>query len=296
MFRHIPMKWCVLVFFLTLSGAAQKDVGPRYAVGVAPVFDASGDPWGEDMAAHVTLMMFDELRSQSVFPVMISPGGVYNPLDEDWIREYGKEAGVDVVLVTTLQRSDRPRSGDWTLKMESFLLEVNGSGRSTPTVYTQSTNRRNLYQEFGAVGMGGIPSRAFEKQPIGKIARHFAEGAAKYAQGNVNGVSRAGTAPTLPASGSCEVAIRVKYPNKSESQAYQLVVNDREESLWVKQGVARVQTKSGVLVMQVKTQDAPYKLPVQSVYQMSTVMDCARPEKNLTLSIGPAGEGLLAWQ
>ena len=146
MSRNISRKLCLWILWLPLAAAAQKAAGPQYTVGVAPVFDASGDPWGEEMASHVTMLTFEELRSQAISPVLISPGGVYNPLDEDWIREYGRSAGVDVVLVTTLQRSDRPHNGDWTLKMETFLLDVNGSGRSTPAVHTQSTNRRNVYQ------------------------------------------------------------------------------------------------------------------------------------------------------
>jgi hypothetical protein len=287
---------CLVSLLFSLAAFAQKTPPSRVSLGIAPVFDASGDPWGEDLAAHITFMMFDELRNQSVYPVLINPGGVYNPMDEDWIREYGKQSGVDAVLVTTLQRSQRPREGDWTLKVEALVIEVNGSGRSPSQLFTQSINRRNLYERFGVVDSGGLPGRAYEKQPLGKYAKRFAESAARYALANLAGVVRAGSVPAIPTGGPCEVAIRVKYPNKSESQAYQLVVNDREESLWIKQGVARVQVKGGVMLMLAKMQDAPYRLPVQNVYQATTLVDCSQARRDLTLEIGPAGEGLLVWQ
>ena len=38
------------------------------------------------------------------------------------------------------------------------------------------------------------------------------------------------------------------------------------------------------------------RTPVQDLYQANTILDCARPERQLMLDIGPVGDALLHWR
>ncbi len=62
------------------------------------------------------------------------------------------------------------------------------------------------------------------------------------------------------------------------------------------EGVFNTQLRTGPLIVHVKVNDAPYKLPVQHLYQANTYLDCAQPEKVLVLEIGSAGDALLQWR
>jgi len=89
----------------------------------------------------------------------------------------------------------------------------------------------------------------------------------------------------------------VAYKTKNAiSKSYGVVVNGREESLTMKEGVVPLSgVKDGPVVVHVSVNDAPYKLPVQRLYQANDVVSCASQPKALVLEIGPAGEGLLKW-
>ncbi|MGH9601716.1 MAG: hypothetical protein ACRD24_04935, partial [Terriglobales bacterium] len=99
------------------------------------------------------------------------------------------------------------------------------------------------------------------------------------------------------AKGSCSIQFRVLYVHKkAASKAYQVTLNEREESLGIQDGVAQTSLPNGPVLVQVTVADAPYRLPVQRVYQANTFLDCSRPERTLALEIGGGGEAFLRWK
>ena len=70
---------------LVASAQAQQ----RIAIGIAPTYDAGGDDFGEAVVQHLTLYMYQNLMGNKQFaPSLLSPGGVYTPLDTSWLSEY----------------------------------------------------------------------------------------------------------------------------------------------------------------------------------------------------------------
>ena len=287
-------KLIVLFVCLALSNTAMAQ--GRAKVGVMPVFDASGDVAGEILTQHLTTQLFETMRESSSFePVLLSPGGVYSPTDKEWAIDFGKQAGVDAVLMSTLQPSNRPKKGDWTIRVETELVDL-ASGKSFPAqMHSEFVKRGYLNGIEGVSYTFGAASRPFEKQELGKKARNLADSIKSYVQANVPQVAVKSVAVAGSKGSSCHVDFNVEYPNQSSSFAYSLIVNKRDETLFIKEGVAALELENGPVVVQMKLDDAPYKLPVQRLYQVSTQADCAQPKAALTMHIGPAGEALLHW-
>lgn len=284
-----------LVMLLALSAGAQQKI----AVGIMPVFDASGDLAGELLSQHLTVAIYDELRGSNVEPVLLAPGAVFLPTDKEWAIEYGRQAGVNAVLVSALQPSNRPKKGDWTIRVQTELIDVATGNSSPSTMHTEQVGRVHLnFIDSGMVDVTGsqvAASRPFEKQELGKKSRKLGESIRAYTVSASAAVK--GTAPLHATGGArCKTDFRIAYPNQANSFAYSLIVNKRDETLFIKDGVASFELPSGPVLLQVKLQDAPYKLPVHRQYQVSTYADCSKPARTLTMTIGPAGEALLSWQ
>lgn len=292
-----PMKLKTLVVLVGLLATLPAQAQKKAIVGIMPVFDASGDVAGEILTQHLTTLIYDAMRDSSVEPVLLSPGGVYTPTDKEWVLDFGKQSGVDAVLISTLQPSNRPKKGDWTIRVETELVDVS-SGTSSPSVmHSEFVNRTYLNGVEGVTFFVGMTSRPFEKQELGKKAKHLAESIRGYVQANAARIPTKAAMTSSAAKGSsCHADFRIEYPNKSNSFAYSLIANRRDETLFIKEGVASLDVKSGPVVLQLKLGDAPYKLPVQRLYQVSTQADCSKPTQSLTMKIGPAGEALLLWQ
>src|SRR5262249_3174249 len=54
--------------------------------------------------------------------------------------------------------------------------------------------------------------------------------------------------------------------------------------------------KSGPMFLQISVADAPYRMTVQDLYQANTMLDCSKPERQLSLDLGPVGDGMLHWK
>jgi hypothetical protein len=297
----------VLLFFVMNSGLTQTPAtGKKMLVGVLPVFDASGDVYSEVLTQHMTFMLFKELQGPNIQPELLNPGGAYTPLDSDLIREFGKMAGVDAVVFTTLQATDKPRNGKWTLHVESQVMDIKSGRLSEAAKHSQEIESRDTKIETfyvspwsaflpGVGGTGG--SRPFEKQPIGKKTRDLARLVSAASTSDILNLTNTYSASPLPANpGKCEVKFNIAYTaRKTISKAYELVANDQEQSLWIKDGYVRFTASGGILFFHFRLQDAPYRMPVQHVYHVSTFLDCNRPENNLTFEIGPSGEGFVRW-
>jgi hypothetical protein len=261
------------------------------------VYDASGDSFGEAFVQNLTLMIFEELRDTNVEPVLLNPGGAYSPDGVEWIADYAQRLRVDAALITVLQRSDRPKHGDWSLRVESQLYLMRSSRRGLPTLHAQTMQKRDIQR--GLESGGYSPSRPFEKQPLGKAARRFARSIKDTVVAEARAIPPDGPPLAKVHSGrdSCTVSFRISYSApKAASKSYTLLVNDREESLGIKDGVANLDLASGPIVVQATVNDAPYKLPVEGVYIANTRLDCRQPERILILEIGPAGEAFLTWR
>lgn len=275
----------------------------RAYIGVLPVFDASGEMHGELFCRHLTWMIYDELRKSSlnVEPMLLNPGGVYNPISPDWYLDYSKTAGVDGVIVATLQTADKPKKGTYgTLKVDMQLVRVS-DGHASST-YTSSAQIEKRYLDDVEMEHQGLffstgSSRPYEKQPIGKVARSMAQDIVRQALAAANILIDRRSAPAVVShTGTCPVDFRFNYTSKKAiSKVFTLIINDRELSLTAKDGIVNTDLPAGPVIVQGAVNDAPYKLPVQHWYQANTYLDCDQAKKDLALDIGPAGEAYLDW-
>src|SRR5206468_3409440 len=141
-------------------------------------------------------------------------------------------------------------------------------------------------------------SRRFDKQPLGKRSTSFAKSVKQLVSETVPRMGLMGTAPELPTSrASCEINFHVAYVDKKAiSKSYGLIINGKEESLWIKEGISTETVPSGPLMVVANVADAPYRLPIQHVYAGNTFADCDKKERTLAFEIGPAGEAFLRWR
>jgi hypothetical protein len=295
---------------------AQENAGKR-VIGIMPVFDTSGDSFGQQFGQNLTAMVYEKLENAPFQVVLLNPGGLYSPLIPESMLEYAQSAAVDTVLVITLQPTDKPQKGDFILHVEAKLMDAQNAKEMAPSNYsakvshndalldaakggldfgssTSNTVRqtRNLYSAMARTN----GSRPFEKQPLGKVALSMADSIRNQVLSQVQ-VAK-GEAAQAPKGGACTITVRVQYlARKAVSKAFDIIVNGESQSLWTKDGVTTLENmKSGPLFLQVSVADPPYRTPVQDLYQANTVLDCAHPERQLSVDIGPVGDALLHWR
>jgi hypothetical protein len=314
-FARIFLACSLLVCFCGRTEAQSS--GGKRIIGIMPVFDISGDAFGQQFAQNLTAMIYEKLDGAPFEVVLLNPGGLYSPLIPESLPEYAQAAGVDTVLVTTLQQTDKPQKGDFILHVEAKLMDVQTLKETTPSDYSakvshndalldvakggmdygSSTNNtmrngRNLYAAM--VRTNG--SRPFEKQPLGKAALGMADGIHLQLLSQVQVAKGEGVTPVK--GGACTITVKVAYvAKKATSRAYDIIVNGESQSLWTKDGVTTLENfKSGPVFLQLSVADPPYRMPVQELYQANTVLDCSKPEHQLSLDIGPVGDALLHWR
>jgi len=301
------LRFAVICTFLLapLAGFSQTPATPKVSIGILPVYDASGEDYGEIFTQNMTHMLFTAFQKGDMQPILLNPGGAYTPLDTDLIKEYAGMSGVDAVVFSTMEMPVKPKRGDYTIKVSAQVMDVKTGKLSDPFEYAESIDRRNAIVEGGysgfmhSMGWATTASRRFDKQPLGKIADAMANDMRNDATRAIPMLGTQGTFVTPAISDSeCDVSFRVAYPDKrSISKSYGLIVNGKEESLWLKEGVASISMKSGPALIFVNVNDAPYRLPVQHMYEANTFVDCTRPSpQSLALEIGGAGEAVLKWK
>src|SRR5947209_20221997 len=99
------MKNQLLLFVMTIafvcgvtgSSAQAPATSKRISIGVMPVFDATGETYGDLVTQHMTQMLFEDLQGTQMQPVLLNPGGAYTPLDPDLIKEFAQMSSVDAV-------------------------------------------------------------------------------------------------------------------------------------------------------------------------------------------------------
>jgi len=300
----------IAIAFLLCSGIVQAQ--DKRVVGVMPIFDGSGDPFGQQFAQNLTAMIYDRLVGAPFQVVMLNPGGLYNPLLPD-TQDYVQSSGVTTVVVAMLKPTDKPQKGDYILHLESKIQDVSGKDLNVSN-YSGKISHNDALLDAAKIGveygsntsytarrsgdlisamMMSNGSRPFTKQPLGKLALTMAG----QVQSQIMAQMGSGGSLVSVAGGACTVTIQVKYTaKKATSRAYDIIINGLNNSLWTKDGVTTLDNfKSGPMFLQVHVGDPPYRTPVQDLYQANTILDCAKPERNLALELGPVGDGLLQW-
>jgi len=294
------------------AGAEAQD---RKVLGIMPVFDSSGDPFGQQFEQNLTAMVYDKLESAPFQVVVLNPGGLYNPLLPD-TQEYVQSAGVTTVLVAMLKPTDKPQKGDYVLHLEAKLEEAQSGKELNTSNYSGKISHNEALLDAAKVGVDvgsdasytarrgrnllsamtmSNGSRPFAKQPLGKVALNMASSIQAQVLAQMG--TSAGAAPST-GSGACTITIRIQYlAKKATSRAYDIIVNGQNNSLWTKDGATTLENfKSGPMFLQVSVADPPYRMPVQDLYQANTMLDCAKPERQLSLDLGPVGDALLHWR
>jgi hypothetical protein len=291
--------------------------GGKRIVGIMPTFDTSGDSFGQQFAQNLAAMVYDKLAGAPFEIVLLNPGGLYSPLIPESMLEYTQSAGVDSILVTTLLPTDKPQKGDFILHLEAKLMDAqNAKELGSASTYSAKVSRHDALLDaanggldFGSSASNTVRqgrniysamartngSRPFEKQPLGKAALGMAESIRSQMLAQVP-VAKGERVDALRG-GACTISIRVAYTaKKASSRAYDILVNGENQSLWTKDGVTTLENmKSGPLFLQISVADPPYRTPVEDLYQANTDLDCAHPERQLSLEIGAVGDALLRW-
>lgn len=303
--RHCKWIAGAACFFVLLAEFAYAGEQQPLRIGVLPTFNASGESFAPVFSQHLTLKLFRDLQSDSVNTVLLNPGGLYNPADDDFLLGYGRESGVDSLLITTLLKMLVPEKGNSTIAVQTEVLDLKSGTRSGPWKSAVDINKRDASLDYRTLHMdlrGNFylgPSRLFEKQPLGKamtaIADQVRSQVAQALKAGVVAVSA--TARSDKSSGACDVRVKVLYTSRhAASKSYTVFVNSEDESMGVSDGVLLLHNKTGPLLLQWFVHDTPYKLPAQELYQAAIEVDCSKPERQLNIKIGPMGEAILAWQ
>jgi hypothetical protein len=296
---------------LVLVAGALSLSAQRIAIGIAPAYDAGGDDFGPDVVQHLTLFTYQDLLASKQFaPALLSPGGVYTPLDTSWLTEYVQDRPeLDLLLVETLKPTVTDK-GSATILIELSLLDAHtGDTKSTWTV-SETTKSKNAWLQKGeAVVTSSVDDRAghygfditsstdFEKQPIGKTTAHLAEEVRDTLSAHLGGfVKTSANAPdAAPSSAPCVMHTRVTYSYRhSVSHSYTLVADGLDETTAIMDGISTFKAPEGPLLVQFTINDAPYKLSRQPVYQLSTTHSCKN--STLVIDIGQGGDAHHHWE
>ena len=279
------------------------------ATGLFPVYDSSGETHGDDLAGYLTPAIYQAFKEAGRELVLMNPGGSYSLLDEAASLEYGRSAGVQVVLVSRLAptRRQKPDDAAPALQVEVKAVEVATGTTLQSFTVSQQVNRKDLekgfdkgpgsHQFLGVFEKSSDKSRAVEKQALGKTVRSLAEAI------RTNVLAFKGAAVVFPSAAlhpgpfpaSCEIDFSVRYTRqRSSSKSYTLFVNNRDESTSVNfDGVAPLKMTPGLSTFEVAVKDPPYRLALQKRYVMNRWVECSAQERHLVLEIGGGGEALL---
>jgi len=301
------------VVFLGAAIASVAAVAQKVQVGIAPVFDGGGEAFGPVVAQHLTLFTYqDLLESSAAHPFLLSPGGVYSPLDTSWLVEYVQDrTDLNLLLVATLKPVVNPTKERWVIPIDLVLLNArSGDTVASWTVSTEVNSHKTLLDYGEVIIEQGTqdrfkqmkdtykiaPSRDFEKQPLGKATAHLASSIRDTLEAKLAGLAMgkpSAQASLMPATAQsaapCPVNVRITYGYKhSASHSYMLLANGLDQSTNLKDGIASFSAPEGELLLQFSVNDAPYKLEKESLYQLSVLHSCKF--SNLIVDLGPGGD------
>lgn len=276
-------------------GAASAAGRGEVRLGVLPTHDLSGTTHGVTLSHSLAATLFSELTNLPVEPVFLNPGPFYTPLEPDSYLDLARDERVDAVIVTSLTEAGRDNP---QLTVKAQLVDVATGKASTPFSVAGDLKRKDVLRALyfdGAAFFG--PSRQFDKQPLGKLGRTLANGLALRTVSVLRAMGIQGTATGPPGdTEECEISLRIRYGDTAISKSYDLIVNGREESLGIQNGVAKLRLKSGPFVLHTSVKDKPYRLRVQEVYSFSGYADCSRGPRSLSVLIGQGGDAHARWE
>ena len=313
--RHIGSVVFLLAWAVCAAAGAQK-----VSIGIAPVFDAGGEQFGPVVVQHLTLFAYqDLLESPAAHASLLSPGGVYSPLDTSWLADYVHDrTDLDLLLVATLKPVTNPAKEKWIIPVEVVLLNAHsGEQVATWTVSTELNSHKTLLEYGQVIAQQGTqgrysqykdtykvtPSRDFEKQPLGKATAHLAKSIRETLEAKLPSLSLPKppvqpalvSASTTPAAAPCPVSVHITYSYKhSASHTFLLLVNGLDQSINLKDGIATFSAPEGEMLLQFSVNDAPYKLVKEPMYQLSTQHSCSL--KTLTVDLGASGDAHAKWE
>ena len=290
----------------------------RLNIGIAPTYDNGGEEFGPQVSEHITLFTFEDLVNTASFePHLLNPGGIYTPLDPSWLVDYAQDRPeLDYLLVSTLKPIATPDKGSWNLVVGLTLIDAkSGKEGDSWDVFvnvktknallamaqnkaTSSMDGNALLSSGRSVSMSFVPTREFEKQPMGKVVARIAEQIRDTLPAHIPNfkaavVKTTSELPTKPQ--ECAMHTHITYGYKhSASHSYTLVVNGLDEFLTIHDGISDFKISSGPVLVQFGVNDSPYKLLKQPIYQLSTYHDCSKP--TLVIDLGPGGDAHHHWE
>lgn len=290
--------------------------GEKIVLGIAPVFDGSSTGFGTPVSQHLTLFTYQELlNSTAIRPVLLSPGGVYTPLDTSWILDYVQDRKeISLLLLGILKPPIAADSHHWTLPVALTLLDAHsGSTIAEWTVSFQISGSKTeldngVRKIGGALGLSPAtyvvaPSRTFEKQPLGKATAHLASDIRDTLETKLNAIGKTGSQeasssrpPETSAHGTtCPVHLRITYGYKhAASRSYQLLANGMDQSAALDDGVATFSAPEGELLLQFSVFDSPYKMEKEVLYQLNTNHSCTF--SGVVVDLGQSGDAHIHWE
>ena len=307
-------EFAVGLAFLAVTGSMPAQ---RIAVGIAPTYDASGEDYGEAVVQHLTLYTYQDLVDSKQFaPSLLSPGGVYTPLDTSWLTEYVQDRpDIDLLLVSTLKPAVNDKSGGYAINIEGSLLDPHTGDTKSAWVVSDSIKEKNAWLQKGqAMVTSAVNGRAdsygvsilststdFEKQPIGKITAHLAQEIRDTLPAHLGGLAaKTGSDKALDvalagSSTPCDMHTKITYNYRhSVSRSYTLLANKMDQSLTVQDGLSTFKAPEGPLLLQFTITDAPYRLEKETVYQLSTIHSCK--SSTLVIDVGQGGDAHHHWE
>jgi hypothetical protein len=305
------MKLHGLAIAVVILGLAVASPAQKIALGIAPAFDAGGDEFGDALVEHLTLFAYQNLLESKQFtPVLLNPGGVYTPLDTNWLTEYVQDRPeLDLLLVPVLKPTLVDKNTA-TVTVELSLLDAHtGVTKSTWTV-SESTKEKNAWVQKGeSMAMSSVtgrgeryglsmpsPTSDFEKQPIGKTTEHLAQQMRDTLAAHLGGFTKTAAAKPEPmGSGACPVHTKITYSYRhAASHSYTLLANGLDQTSTIADGVSTFKADEGPMLLQFTLQDAPYKLMKEPVYQLSATHSCNY--QTLIIDIGQQGDAHQHWE
>lgn len=283
----------------------------KVVVGIAPAFDAGGDEFGEALVQHLTLFTYQDLLDSKQFtPVLLSPGGIYTPLDTNWLAQYVQDRPeIDLLLVPVLKPTVVDKNTA-TVVVELSLLDPKTGDTKTTWTVSETTKEKNAWVQKGqsmvmsaagersqryGVSMPS-PTSDFEKQPIGKTTEHLAEQVKDTLGAHLGGFTKAAGAKEEPqGSGACPVHVRITYDYKhSVSRSYTMLANGMDETSNIADGVTTFKADEGPLLLQFAVNDAPYRMSKEPLYQLSAMHSCNY--QTLVIDLGQQGDAHQHWE
>jgi hypothetical protein len=287
-------------FALLVSAGAARGQEKKIVIGILPTYDSSGESYGGPVSQQFA-------ASPNFRPVFLNPGGLYDPTGTSYIAEYVQtlDTPVDLVLATTFIQPENPKKGDLILHLRSAQLDPKTGDALTTTTASAPLKDRSAMINYGLHNLPtgyyqeGMyqPSRNLDKSPAGKAALELARQSSAAAASAASKVTATGVVPVQKAATTCKVKMRINYLERHAiSKSYTAIIDEKEESLGINEGILEVDEHAGTLLMQIKINDAPYKLPKQELYLFDPIVDCSRSSNFLQINIGPSGEASTKWQ